>query len=215
MTTWASVDTSPRGSTANDEQASRGYVILCTFSNFRRRKKVSPELEVIISLTHGTTRQNAQTQIERYFNIATQAGENKSHPTPSYTKPDQMDQEGNRQPAQQQPPKAKPPHKTETEEKIENETPRLSTGASASMSESSSQQDGVQYVTRRSRSKRHDPAKQHRQVAQQQVGPQNQQNQQLQTKSSSGAPSVKLDMNLDVDIDLKAKVQGDITLSVL
>ncbi|UQC87724.1 uncharacterized protein CLUP02_13243 [Colletotrichum lupini] len=160
-------------------------------------------------------RQNAQTQIERYFNMATQAGENKSHPTPSYTKPDQMDQEGNRQPAQQQQPKAKPPHKTETEERIENETPRLSTGASASMSESSSQQDGVQYVTRRSRSKRHDPAKQHGQVAQQQVGPQNQQNQQLQTKSSSGAPSVKLDMNLDVDIDLKAKVQGDITLSVL
>ncbi|KAK1709735.1 hypothetical protein CaCOL14_012097 [Colletotrichum acutatum] len=147
--------------------------------------------------------------------MATQASEDKSHPTSPYTKPDQMDQEGSRQPAQQQPQKAEAPHKTETEEKIENETPPLKTDASASASESSTQQDGVQHVTRRSRSKRHDPAKQLGQVGQQQVAPQNQQNRQVQTTSSSGAPSVKLDMNLDVDIDLKAKIKGDVTVSVL
>lgn len=30
-----------------------------------------------------------------------------------------------------------------------------------------------------------------------------------------GAPAVRLDMNLDVDIQLKAKIKGDITLSIL
>ncbi|KAK1621783.1 hypothetical protein BDP81DRAFT_170707 [Colletotrichum phormii] len=144
-----------------------------------------------------------------------QASENKSDPTPPYSEADQMDREGRRQPARQQLQKEAPAHKTETEEKIEKETPRLNPNASASTSESSTQRDGVRYVTRRSRSKRHDPAKQQGQVGQQQVAPQNQQNRQVQNKSSSGAPSVKLDMNLDVDIDLKAKIKGDITLSVL
>ncbi|KAG7044279.1 hypothetical protein JMJ77_0003742 [Colletotrichum scovillei] len=146
--------------------------------------------------------------------MATQASEDMSHPKPP-SKPGQIDQEGSRQPPKQQPQKAEAPHKTETEEKIEKETPRLNTGASTSASESSTQQDGVQYVTRRSRSKRQDPGRQLGQVGQQQVAPQNQQNRQVQTTSSSGAPSVKLDMNLDVDIDLKAKIKGDVTLSVL
>lgn len=30
-----------------------------------------------------------------------------------------------------------------------------------------------------------------------------------------GAPAVRLDMNLDVDIQMKAKIQGDVTLSIL
>ncbi|EXF75095.1 hypothetical protein CFIO01_06705 [Colletotrichum fioriniae PJ7] len=147
--------------------------------------------------------------------MATQASEDKLHPRSPSTEPDQMKQTAKRQPAQQQPQKAEAPHKTETEEKIEKETPRLDSGASTSTSESSTQQDGFQRVTRRSRSQRHDPVRQLRQVGQQQVAPQNHQNRQVQTKSSSGAPSVKLDMNLDVDIDLKAKIKGDVTLSVL
>ncbi|KXH67889.1 hypothetical protein CSAL01_12231 [Colletotrichum salicis] len=145
-----------------------------------------------------------------------QASENKSDPTQPYSEAGQIDREGCRQPARQQSQKEAPgAHKTETEEKIEKETPRLNPDASASTSESSTQHDGFKYVTRRSRSKRHEPAKQHGQVGQQQVATQNQQSRQVQNKSSSGAPSVKLDMNLDVDIDLKAKIKGDITLSVL
>ncbi|KAK1676387.1 hypothetical protein BDP55DRAFT_115172 [Colletotrichum godetiae] len=144
-----------------------------------------------------------------------QASENKPDLAPLYSEADQMDRESRRQPARRQSHKEAPTHKTETEEKIEKETPRLNPDVSASTSESSTQHDGFKYVTRRSRSQRHDPAKQHGQVGQQQVAPQNQQNRQVQTKSSSGAPSVKLDMNLDVDIDLKAKIKGDVTLSVL
>jgi len=30
-----------------------------------------------------------------------------------------------------------------------------------------------------------------------------------------GAPAVRLDMDLDVEVELKAKIQGDITLSIL
>ncbi|KAK3950038.1 hypothetical protein QBC32DRAFT_24421 [Pseudoneurospora amorphoporcata] len=33
--------------------------------------------------------------------------------------------------------------------------------------------------------------------------------------SRSGAPAVRLDMNLDIDVQLKAKIKGDITLSIL
>jgi len=38
---------------------------------------------------------------------------------------------------------------------------------------------------------------------------------QQQTGSRSGAPAVRLDMDLDAEIQLKAKIQGDITLSIL
>lgn len=34
-------------------------------------------------------------------------------------------------------------------------------------------------------------------------------------RSRSGAPAVRLDMDLELDIDLKARIQGDITLSIL
>lgn len=34
-------------------------------------------------------------------------------------------------------------------------------------------------------------------------------------RSASGAPAVHLDMDLDVDIQLKAKIQGDLELSIL
>ncbi|RKU46523.1 hypothetical protein DL546_008781 [Coniochaeta pulveracea] len=34
-------------------------------------------------------------------------------------------------------------------------------------------------------------------------------------RSRSGAPAVRLDMDLDVDIQLKAKIQGDLELSIL
>ncbi|KXH42641.1 hypothetical protein CSIM01_09603 [Colletotrichum simmondsii] len=146
--------------------------------------------------------------------MATQAREDMSHPPPP-SKPGQIDQEGSGKPPHQQPQKAEAPLKTETEEKIEKETPRLNTDAAASASESSTQQDGVQHVTRRSRSKRHNPSKPLGQVGQQQLASHKPGNQQVQTKSSSGAPSVRLDMNLDVDIDLKAKIKGDVTVSVL
>ncbi|OHE90781.1 hypothetical protein CORC01_13921 [Colletotrichum orchidophilum] len=145
-----------------------------------------------------------------------------SHPTPPYSETDQMDQQGSRQPAQQQPQRETHPPKTETEEKIEKETPRLNPDASLSASDTNTRyEDTKKHVAKRS--KRHDEPKtsgggrQQRQKReqQQQVVPQNQQNQQVQNKSSSGAPSVKLDMDLDVDIDLKAKIQGDITLSIL
>ncbi|KAL2760021.1 hypothetical protein ACRALDRAFT_1060029 [Sodiomyces alcalophilus JCM 7366] len=34
-------------------------------------------------------------------------------------------------------------------------------------------------------------------------------------RSKSGAPAVRLDMNLELDVELKARINGDITLSIL
>ncbi|KAK5655337.1 hypothetical protein OQA88_5904 [Cercophora sp. LCS_1] len=36
-----------------------------------------------------------------------------------------------------------------------------------------------------------------------------------QDNGRGGAPAVRLDMNLDVDIEMRAKIKGDVTLSIL
>ncbi|TQN63722.1 hypothetical protein CSHISOI_11725 [Colletotrichum shisoi] len=156
--------------------------------------------------------------------MSAQATENNTaHPTPPHTEPHsetsetevperrrQETQESGRQPA-------KP--KTETEQKIEKETPSLSADSAVSDVDGAQQNPGNRVARR---PKRHNAARRGKYHASgqiyrpqedgQQVAPP--QDQQAQSKGK-GAPSVRLDMNLDVDIDLKAKIKGDIELSIL
>ncbi|GKT97063.1 hypothetical protein Ct61P_14913 [Colletotrichum tofieldiae] len=151
--------------------------------------------------------------------MAAQATENAAHPTPPYSEPysenehgDQKNEQKSEQKSNRQPPKSK----TETEEKIEKETPPLRSDASTSEIDGA-QHNSNKHVARRS--KRTAIAQgggqnSSREAYQSQNGQVAPQNQQVQSKGK-GAPSVRLDMDLDVDIDLKAKIKGDIELSIL
>ncbi|GJC89982.1 hypothetical protein ColLi_12820 [Colletotrichum liriopes] len=155
--------------------------------------------------------------------MAAQATENAAHPTPPYSEPysenehddqksNQKSDQKNEHKSNRQPPKSK----TETEEKIEKETPPLRSDASTSEIDGA-QHDSNKHVARRS--KRTAIAQgggqnSSREAYQSQNGQVAPQNQQVQSKGK-GAPSVRLDMDLDVDIDLKAKIKGDIELSIL
>ena len=68
--------------------------------------------------------------------------------------------------------------------------------------------------------RQHDNGDADRQLApldQEVVGAPGQEEQQATQRDNGrgGAPAVRLDMDLDVDVQLKAKIQGDITLSIL
>lgn len=154
--------------------------------------------------------------------MSAQATENTAHPTPPQTEPHSETSEPEvperRSPETQKSGRQPAKPKTETEEKIEKETPSLSADSAASEVDGAQQNSG-NHVARRP--KRHNVAKRGKDHASgqtyqpqdgQQVAPP--QNQQVQSKGK-GAPSVRLDMDLDVEIDLKAKIKGDIELSIL
>lgn len=71
----------------------------------------------------------------------------------------------------------------------------------------------TEYLADRPRNQENQQMHQHKQRHQPQ--PTVQQRQVKRTgKSKSGAPAVRLDLNLDVEVELKARIQGDITLSL-
>ncbi|GKT42925.1 uncharacterized protein ColSpa_03106 [Colletotrichum spaethianum] len=148
--------------------------------------------------------------------MAAQATEDMAHPTPPHSEPQSENEQSHERSdvkSERQPLKTK----TETEEKIEKETPPLSSDASVSGADGA-QHEPNKHVARRSKrtavahsGERNNPRQAHQSQGAQQVVPQNQ---QVQNKGKGG-PSVRLDMDLDVDIDLKAKIKGDIELSIL
>ncbi|KAJ0166596.1 hypothetical protein CTA2_6659 [Colletotrichum tanaceti] len=155
--------------------------------------------------------------------MSAQATENTAHPTPPHTEPRSETSETEipeqrRQETQETGKKPSKP-KTETEEKIEKETPSLSADSAASEVDGAQQDDTGNHVIARG-PKRHDVAKRGKEHASGQTyQPQDgqqvaAQNQQVQSQGK-GAPSLRLDMDLDVEIDLKAKINGDVELSIL
>ncbi|KAK1962985.1 hypothetical protein LY78DRAFT_615087 [Colletotrichum sublineola] len=159
--------------------------------------------------------------------MAAQATENKAHPTPPQSEPHSETEHGNQNSDQksdhkddQKSERQQPKPKTGTEEKIAKETPPLNLDASAPRSDGAQRDsnDQAAQISKRTAVARTEGQNSggsgvsHRPQTGQQVAPQNR---QVQNNSKGGAPSVRLDMDLDVDIDLKARIKGDIELSIL
>ncbi|KAK2000696.1 hypothetical protein LX36DRAFT_654132 [Colletotrichum falcatum] len=156
--------------------------------------------------------------------MATQATENTAHPTPPQSEhgsePEYGNQKSDHENSQSNE-RQQPRPKTETEEKIAKETPPLSLDASAPGPDGAQRGPDKRVAPRSKRAAAAAAARaedqngsdgSHRPQDGRQVAPQDQ---LVQNKSKGGAPSVRLDMDLDVDIDLKAKIQGDLELSIL
>ncbi|KAK1983939.1 hypothetical protein LZ30DRAFT_780214 [Colletotrichum cereale] len=152
--------------------------------------------------------------------MVAQETEDMAHPEPPLSEHHSETEHHNQKSDQQDKKKSErkqPKPKTETEERIEKKTPPLNLDASTP--EADSAQRNSKRVARRSKrtavartTDESSAGGSHQPPHGQQVAPQNR---QVQNRSRGGAPSIRLDLNLDVEIHLKAKIKGDIELSIL